>query len=252
MASSTQWRFDFHALSTTGVLILYEVAIYDGITNLCTGGTATADSGTAANAFDGDAATTWQSDAATAPYAHWLAYEFASPVTDPTSYSIKGNASRPPKDWTLSYWDGAAWVVWDTRGPFTGSAWSGNATLTFVPAVAASPALRSGDFAMPDVSKYYAQRRIVTAAVGADGFWGVPVPCPIACTELIITNTDGSNAQAVRTDPNDPDTELALGTSASMTIRASSSGDAVWQAGDVVCRVKPASGTGPVVVRFTR
>jgi len=132
MASSTKWRFDFHALNSSGVLILYEVAIYNGAVNLCTGGTATADSGTAANAFDGNTATTWQTAGAASPYSHWLQYEFASPITNPTSYSIKGNASRPPKDWTLSYWNGSAFVVCDTQGPLSGGSWTGNATLTFL------------------------------------------------------------------------------------------------------------------------
>ena len=129
--SSTTWRFDFHALNSSGVLILFEVVIYDGVTNLCVGGTATADSGTPAAAFDGNDATSWSSGGASAPYAHWLQYEFASPITNPTPYTIKGNASRPPRDWTLSYWDGAAFVVCDTRGPLSGAVWTGNATLTF-------------------------------------------------------------------------------------------------------------------------
>lgn len=132
MATSTIWRFDFHALSTTGVLILFEVAFYDGVTALCVGGTPTADSGTAANAFDGDTGTSWTTDGAVAPYAHWLQYEFTSPITNPTSYTIKANSSRPPRDWTLSFYDGVNFIVCDTRGPYTGSTWSGNPTLTFL------------------------------------------------------------------------------------------------------------------------
>lgn len=161
MPSSTKWRFDFHALNSSGVLILYEVILYDGVTNLIGSGTATADSNAAshapASAFDGNAATYWQSASATAPYPHWLQYEFASAITNPSSYSIKGDASRPPRDWTLSYWDGAAWVVADAQGlpaPGAGlspSLWTGNATLTFAVAWPASSAPRhpyyvSGDY----------------------------------------------------------------------------------------------------------
>jgi hypothetical protein len=136
MATSTKWRFDFHALNSDKKLILFEVAIYNGATNLCTGGTATADSvsssfpaNTPDKAFDGSGATRWDSGSSTS--AHWLQYEFASAITNPTSYSIKAAAGRPPRDWTLSYWDGAAWVVCDAEGPLSGSLWAGDATLTF-------------------------------------------------------------------------------------------------------------------------
>jgi hypothetical protein len=140
MATSTKWRIDLHALSSAGYVVFYEVAIYNGATNLCTGGTATADSSTGstpADAFDGNAGTFWQSGTTAAPYPHWIQYEFASAITNPTSYSIKAASSRQPRDWTLSYWDGAAWVVIDAQGaPVPGTAfpplsWAGNATLTF-------------------------------------------------------------------------------------------------------------------------
>lgn len=105
---------------------------------------------------------------------------------------------------------------------------------------------------MPDTSKYFAIRRFVTAAAGADGKWGTPIVCPIDCTQVVIENGDGTNAQAVRTDPNDGDTEKGLPASLELTIRANSSGDAVFQRGDTVCRVAPASGAGPVIVTFIR
>lgn len=105
---------------------------------------------------------------------------------------------------------------------------------------------------MADVSKYFALRRFVTAATGADGKFGTPIVCPIDCTQVVIENGDGTNAQAVRTDPDDPDTEKGLPASLELTIRANSSGDAVFQRGEVICRVKPASGSGPVIVSFIR
>jgi hypothetical protein len=105
---------------------------------------------------------------------------------------------------------------------------------------------------MPDVSKGFAIRRFVTASVGADNKWGTPIVCPIPCTQVVIENADGTNAQAVRTDPTDPDTEKGLPASLELTIRASSSGDPVFQTGETVCRVAPAAGSGPVVVTFIR
>jgi hypothetical protein len=105
---------------------------------------------------------------------------------------------------------------------------------------------------MPDVSKNFAIRRVVTGATGADGVWGTPIVCPIACSQVVIENGDGTNAQAVRTDPADGDTEKGLPASLELTIRASSSGDPVFQVGEMVCRVKPASGAGPVIVTFIR
>jgi hypothetical protein len=103
-----------------------------------------------------------------------------------------------------------------------------------------------------DVSKNFAIRRWPTAAVGADGKWGTPIVCPIACTQVVIENGDATNAQAVRTDPTDSDTEKGLPASLELTIRASSSGDAVFQVNEVVCRVAPAAGSGPVIVTFIR
>jgi hypothetical protein len=105
---------------------------------------------------------------------------------------------------------------------------------------------------MADVSKNYSCRRIVTQATGADNVWGVPVVCPIACTQVVIENADQSNAQAVRSDPNDGDTEKQIPAGLELTIRATSSGDPVFQPGEVVCRVAPASGNGPIVVTFIR
>lgn len=106
---------------------------------------------------------------------------------------------------------------------------------------------------MADVNKYFATRRFVTAAAGADGKWGTPIICPIACTQVVIENGDGTNAQAVRTDPADGDTEKSLSGALELTIRATSSGDPVFQPGDMICRVAPGAATTPlVIVTFTR
>lgn len=105
---------------------------------------------------------------------------------------------------------------------------------------------------MTDVNKGFAIRRFVTAAAGPDGLWGTPIICPIPCTQVVLENGDSVNAQAVRTDPADSNTEKGLPASLELTIRANSSGDPVFQLGDTVCRVAPAAGAGPVIVTFIR
>ena len=100
--------------------------------------------------------------------------------------------------------------------------------------------------------KNFAIRRLVVAATDVDGKFGTRIVCPIACTTIVIENGDGTNAQRLRSDPDDPDTEKGLPAGLELTIRAQSSGDPVFQVGETCCRVCPASGNGPVIVSFTR
>lgn len=103
---------------------------------------------------------------------------------------------------------------------------------------------------MPE--KNFAIRRLATAALGGDGLYGVPVVCPIACTQVVIENVDTVNAQVVRTIVDDGATAKTIAAGLELTIRATSSGDPVFQPGEVVCRVAPAAGAGPICVTFIR
>ncbi len=99
---------------------------------------------------------------------------------------------------------------------------------------------------MSDSSKSFAVRRWATST----SVW-TPIVCPIACTQIVIENTDASNAQAVRSDPNDSSTEKNLPASLELTLRASSA-DPCWNIGDVVCSVLARAGAGPICVTFLR
>lgn len=103
---------------------------------------------------------------------------------------------------------------------------------------------------MSDSSKNFALRRLDLTVEAPN--WGVAVVCPIACTQVVIENTDASNVCACRTDPNDVGTEKNIPAGLELTIRATSSGDPVFQANEVVCWLKPAAGNGPACVSFTR
>ncbi len=135
MATSTKWRLTITGGNADGVVEIAEWVLFDGVTDLCTGGTASADSeaaNVAANAFDKDDATYWSRPAAAG--AKWLQYEFATPVTNPTSYSITCRAGhgRPPGNHTLEYWNGAGWVVYWTQA-VTLASWNAGVTQTFTP-----------------------------------------------------------------------------------------------------------------------
>lgn len=95
---------------------------------------------------------------------------------------------------------------------------------------------------MPDVNAYVAIRRL--AIVG----W-TPVICPIACSQVVIQNADPLNAQAVRTDPLDPNTEKPIAVSMELTLRASM---ICWAPGTVICYVGSTLGAGPAIVSFLR
>jgi hypothetical protein len=103
---------------------------------------------------------------------------------------------------------------------------------------------------MADVSKNFAIRRFVPVAMGADNLPGVPIVCPIDCTQVVIENGDTANAQNVYTDPSGA--YKVLPATVELTIRAFSHGGAVFQQGEVVCRVAPVAGAGPVIVSFIR
>jgi hypothetical protein len=105
---------------------------------------------------------------------------------------------------------------------------------------------------LADSSKNFSIRRLPTAATSADGQWGVPVVCPIACSQVVIENGDASNAQYVRSDRVEPDTQKTLPAGLELTLKCHSSGDAIFQPGEIVCYIAPSSGAGPVIVTFLR
>lgn len=115
------WRINISARqsSTYSSLAEVEMRATAGGADLCSGGTASADSFYSgayvpANAFDNSAASVWASGG-TEP--HWIRYQFAAPVTiaevmlqaPPASY---GGLPEQAKDFTIEHSDdGSAWTV---------------------------------------------------------------------------------------------------------------------------------------------
>lgn len=97
---------------------------------------------------------------------------------------------------------------------------------------------------MADASKYFAIRRVATSSSIFTN-----IVAPIACSQVVIENGDSTNAQAVRSDASDSETEKAIPASLELTLRASAQ---CWNQADVVCAVKSVSGSGPVIVTFLR
>lgn len=93
-----------------------------------------------------------------------------------------------------------------------------------------------------DASKYFAIRRIVT-----DATWK-PVIAPMDCGQVVLENGDSTNAQAVRSDQDDSDTEKGLPASLELTIRATLG--APFLKGTTICYVKAVAGNGPVIASF--
>lgn len=96
-----------------------------------------ANSGTAANAFDGSPSTEWIVGSSGLP--RWLRVAFASAQTV-RQYGIRARASSAstdsPQTFTFEGWDGAAWVVLDSRAAETG--WTNGQLRTFALAAPAS------------------------------------------------------------------------------------------------------------------
>lgn len=104
---------------------------------------------------------------------------------------------------------------------------------------------------MPDLSKNFSIRRFIPVALGADNLPGVPIVCPMDCTQLVIENGDAVNAQNVYSDPTTGAYKV-IPAGLELTIRAFSHGGAVFQVGETVCRVAPVAGSGPLIVTFIR
>ena len=74
----------------------------------CTGGIATASSGTAANAFDNNTGT-WTSVTETSP--NWIAYEFASSVGVGELAITCADGTRAITAFSLQQYIGASWIT---------------------------------------------------------------------------------------------------------------------------------------------
>lgn len=136
MPESTKWRLNITAnCGDSYYLVVYEIEFREviGGADQCAGGTATASAQysatySAAKAFDNDLSTSWVPPLYTTT--GWIQYEFAAPK-EIAEYTIMPSASAAasPRDWTLEYWDGSAWVVVDTRAGVT--AWTGGVASVF-------------------------------------------------------------------------------------------------------------------------
>src|SRR5262245_15623648 len=125
MALSTRWRLNISSTDNPpfATLAALQMATTLGGADVCTGGTASAESQwdatfSAANAFDGNASTRWANGPDPSPsLPDWLEYQFPSAVSI-VEYRIQAAnafANGSPKNWTFEFWDGSAWVVIDTR-----------------------------------------------------------------------------------------------------------------------------------------
>lgn len=177
MAAHSYWRLNLihGAASGAPYVNTTEVAMHTSIggSNVCTGGTASASSGTAANAFDGNTSTNWESSTGANA---WLKYAFASPV-DIVEYTIrKGSfAGEDPIEWQLEFSDDNS--SWTVAGIERGiNSWSAGETKTFTvnPSSATTPAL-------------FWRLNITHTNFSADGY------CAIAEVQM-HTTVGGSNA----------------------------------------------------------
>lgn len=97
---------------------------------------------------------------------------------------------------------------------------------------------------MSDSHKAHAIRKFATST------W-TPIVVPIPCCQIVVLNQDATNAQAIRTDLNDGDTELTL-LGGKQYVIASTAPTTPFNPGDVVGYVIAATGSGPVAVSFVR
>lgn len=132
MPSSTKWRINITAASGSFSAAIQQLSMYaaGSLTDLCTGGTATASSEysgsySAAKAFDGNSSTDWMTNTAKP---QWIQYEFAA-AQSVVAIAITASVYASLIDFTLDYWDGAAWVtVLTVAGE---GDWSTNAVRTY-------------------------------------------------------------------------------------------------------------------------
>lgn len=95
-----------------------------------------------------------------------------------------------------------------------------------------------------------AQPFVIKNFTAPTGVW-TPITVPIDCSKIVIENGSSANACVVRTDPNDSDTAKTLPASLELTIE-SNSPIAPFLANTTICWANPASGSGPLVVSYTR
>jgi hypothetical protein len=114
--TSTKWRINCTATqSSTAWLSINEMEMRGSVggADQCNGGTATASaqSGSApvGNAFNNNTGSRYQSGTSTKPI--WVQYEFPSAVSVAEVAIFCGSATDGPKNFTIQYWDGAAWVT---------------------------------------------------------------------------------------------------------------------------------------------
>ena len=77
-----------------------------------------------------------------------------------------------------------------------------------------------------------------------------PITVPRSCTQIHLQNEDGTNTVAMRTDPNDSETERSLYALQNFTF--GSAMDGAFEPGMVVVYVQASSGIGPVVATYVR
>ncbi len=75
-----------------------------------------------------------------------------------------------------------------------------------------------------------------------------PITVPQSCTQIHVGNDDTTNAAAMRTDPNDSDTERVLYPGQNFSFITAGS----FEPGMVVVYVKASSGSGPAVATYVR
>ena len=139
MSLSTKWRIYITEDQTGGpFLYLWEIqmrATYGG-DDLCSGGTATAQSSSinAFKAFDDNAANPYIALHNSVPTPNWIQYEFTEAVSivEYTIY-VHSQTTLAPKSWVMQYWDGGDWVEVDDV--VDEAAWGAAETRTYTTSV---------------------------------------------------------------------------------------------------------------------
>jgi hypothetical protein len=191
------WRI-LPLANVSGSFELNEVEMHDvfGGTDLCTGGTASASSGTAANAFDNNTATLWTAGNNTA-YAQSINYDFGVGVSKDVIEVVLGigtNNGRAPTSFKVQYSDdNSKWATaWTVEGI---SAWSANTTRTFQNQIAAAePPNDPGGDTQPRVRSW-------SSASAFTHTLDFPKPAGLAVDDLLVAIVNSHTYYATITTP---------------------------------------------------
>lgn len=184
--------------NVSGAFELNEVEMHDvfGGTDLCTGGTASATSGTAANAFDNNNATLWTA-ANNTPFTQTINYDFGVGVTKniiEIRLGIGTNNVRAPLTGKVQYSDNN--TDWTTAWTFSAATWTASSfqTLQNTQATLDNP-VDPGGTDQPTIRSH----STASYTSGGGGTLAFPKPAGLAVDDLLAVGLSTTNLYALDT-----------------------------------------------------